>query len=83
MSNQEALWNEAEAFISVCYEELNKSNEEKAARLHEIKKEIESEGSYTHTLEELAHGRKWHGATVTAALAVCFGRPCKCMTAGM
>lgn len=40
MSNQEALWNEAEAFISVCYEELNKSNEEKAARLHEIKKKL-------------------------------------------
>ncbi|MBD3860764.1 nitric oxide synthase oxygenase [Bacillus sp. 28A-2] len=58
MSNQEALWNEAEAFVSLCYEELNKSNEEKAARLHEIKKEIESEGIYTHTPEELAHGAK-------------------------
>ncbi|MDQ0816145.1 nitric-oxide synthase [Bacillus pumilus] len=58
MSNQEALWNEAEAFISLCYEELSKSNEEKAARLHEIKQEIDSEGMYTHTQEELAHGAK-------------------------
>ena len=44
LSNQEALWNEAEAFISVCYEELGKSNEEKAARLHEIKKKLSLTG---------------------------------------
>lgn len=83
MSNQEALWNEAEAFISLCYEELSKSNEEKAARLHEIKQEIDSEGMYTHTQEELAHGAKMAWRNSNRCIGRLFGQPCKFTTAGM
>ncbi|MGE6631704.1 nitric oxide synthase oxygenase [Bacillus sp. NPDC077027] len=58
MFKQEVLWNEAKDFISLCYEELNKSDDEKTARLVQIKEEIEETGYYSHTKEELEHGAK-------------------------
>ncbi|WP_413789083.1 nitric oxide synthase oxygenase [Bacillus kandeliae] len=52
------LWNDARFFIEQCYQELNKSEVERTKRLQEIKKEIETTGSYAHTYEELVHGAR-------------------------
>ena len=52
------LVQEAESFIRVCYQELGHSEERIAARMEEIYEEIERQGIYTHTLEELSHGAK-------------------------
>lgn len=49
---------EAASFIYTCYEELGKDSHETQRRVEEIRKEIESSGSYEHTYEELAHGAK-------------------------
>ncbi|WP_159882165.1 nitric oxide synthase oxygenase [Paenibacillus puerhi] len=55
---REQLWQQAEDFIRVCYAELNKSEEELADRLEEVKKALADLGAYTHTQEELTHGAK-------------------------
>jgi nitric-oxide synthase, bacterial len=52
------LIEEAGAFIDTCYTELNKSDQEKKLRYHEIHEEILETGFYTHTSEELIHGAK-------------------------
>ncbi|GGG79831.1 nitric oxide synthase oxygenase [Paenibacillus radicis (ex Gao et al. 2016)] len=52
------LWSEAEQFIIGCYAELGKSEEEAKLRLSEIEQQIERDGSYTHTYEELQHGAR-------------------------
>ncbi|PAQ15569.1 nitric oxide synthase [Bacillaceae bacterium SAOS 7] len=52
------LWNDAQAFIKQCYQELNKSEMERTKRLQEIKEQIEATGSYSHTYEELVHGAR-------------------------
>ncbi|MFC0524870.1 nitric oxide synthase oxygenase [Pontibacillus salicampi] len=49
---------QAEQFITTCYEELGKSSEELTARLTEIAAEIEQYGFYEHTFEEIDHGAK-------------------------
>jgi nitric-oxide synthase, bacterial len=53
-----SLLTEAERFIKVCYEELQKPEQEAEARIHQIKEEIERNGFYIHTFEELEHGAK-------------------------
>ncbi|MEK8132270.1 nitric oxide synthase oxygenase [Paenibacillus filicis] len=57
MERQE-LWQQAQHFIETCYAELDKSEEDKAARLEEIRQAIDDAGTYEHTAEELAHGAK-------------------------
>nr|WP_269475189.1 nitric oxide synthase oxygenase [Bacillus sp. KH172YL63] len=52
------IMDEAKAFIEQCYQELNKSGEEITQRINQIEKELETEGTYTHTHEELVHGAK-------------------------
>ncbi|RJS61565.1 nitric oxide synthase oxygenase [Bacillus sp. PK3_68] len=52
------LWKQAKEFITICYRELGKSDEETKARLYEIKTEIEGTESYTQTYEELSYGAK-------------------------
>ncbi|KMY53061.1 hypothetical protein AC623_02855 [Bacillus sp. FJAT-27231] len=52
------LWKQAKEFITVCYQELSKPSEEMKARLHEIREQIETTGTYTQTYEELSHGAK-------------------------
>ncbi|MGP7816416.1 nitric oxide synthase oxygenase [Niallia sp. 01092] len=49
---------EAAAFIYTCYHELNKSAQQIKDRIDKIKKEINEQGYYTHTKEELEHGAK-------------------------
>lgn len=58
LRNQEWLWNEAERFIHLCYQELGKSEAEVESRLQEIQQEIRRTGTYTHTYEELQHGAR-------------------------
>lgn len=74
----EERWNEAKAFIEICFGELSKSEEEKKLRLHNIREEIKRTGTYTHTMEEIEHGARmawrnssrcigrlfWHSLTV-------------------
>lgn len=52
------LLEEATDYIEICYDELGKSDYQKAGRLLEIKKEIEHTGTYTHNFEELEHGAR-------------------------
>lgn len=52
-----SLLAEAEAFINICYQELNKT-EEINHRLVEIKSHIDEKGYYEHTFEELEHGAR-------------------------
>ena len=52
------LLEEATEFIEICYDELGKSENQKAERLLEIKTEIERTGTYTHSFEELEHGAR-------------------------
>ncbi|WP_108671836.1 nitric oxide synthase oxygenase [Peribacillus acanthi] len=58
MNRHITLLEEAGRFINTCYTELNKSDDEKKQRYHEIYEEIMKTDSYTHTLEELMHGAK-------------------------
>lgn len=62
---QSRLFQEATDFISQCYSELGKSNEEVKHRLSEIKKQIEAGNHYDHTFEELQHGARmaWRNST--------------------
>ena len=43
------------------YRELKYSQTKMNARILQIEQEIEESGIYTHTLEELTYGAKWHG----------------------
>ncbi|WP_142826924.1 nitric oxide synthase oxygenase [Planococcus soli] len=52
------LLEEATDYIGICYEELGKSDYQKAERLLEIKSEIDHTGTYTHSFEELEHGAR-------------------------
>ncbi|WP_442601949.1 nitric oxide synthase oxygenase [Paenibacillus sp. KN14-4R] len=58
MNHHEQLYKEAAAFIVTCYEELDMSSDAINRRLVEIKQQIEENGTYTHTSEELEHGAK-------------------------
>lgn len=53
-----ALWKEAEQFITLCYTELGKNDDEIYERLQQVKREIEQTGTYEHTYEELEHGAR-------------------------
>lgn len=61
---------EAAKFIKSSYLEMGHSSLEMEVRLAEISRELDSSGSYTHTLEELVHGAKmaWRNS------ARCVGR---------
>jgi nitric-oxide synthase, bacterial len=52
------IMEEAKAFIEQCYQELNKSDSEITFRLQQINDELNTEGTYTQTNEELVHGAK-------------------------
>lgn len=52
------LWKEAEQFITLCYTELGKSDDDIHERLQQIQHEIEQTGTYEHTYEELEHGAR-------------------------
>ncbi|WP_129728725.1 nitric oxide synthase oxygenase [Ectobacillus funiculus] len=52
------LLQEAKEFISSCYQELNKTEQEQEARLNEINNQILSQGFYEHTTAELEYGAK-------------------------
>ncbi|MFE1245079.1 nitric oxide synthase oxygenase [Fictibacillus sp. NPDC058756] len=52
------LLQEAKDFIISCYQELNKTQNEIDKRIEEITKQINSTGSYEHTLFEIDHGAK-------------------------
>ncbi|MUT67047.1 nitric oxide synthase oxygenase [Paenibacillus sp. NEAU-GSW1] len=52
------LLNEAEPFISACYAELGKPEEEAVKRIAEVRKQVDLEGFYTQTYEEISHGAK-------------------------
>ena len=56
--NKETLIQQAEQFITECYQELHKTDTEKDERILEVKREIELNGDYEHTYEELKHGAK-------------------------
>ena len=43
------------------------------ARILQIEQEIEESGIYTHTLEELTYGAKWHGEIQIVVSADYFG----------
>jgi nitric-oxide synthase, bacterial len=58
LNNRGQLWKKAEIFIRNCYKELGKSAVDLERRLQEIKKEIEANGFYKHTYEELEHGAR-------------------------
>ncbi|WP_239422042.1 nitric oxide synthase oxygenase [Bacillus sp. CGMCC 1.16541] len=58
MSEQRLLYEEAEHFITICYEEFGKTSEQIQARLADIKEEINVHGTYTHTFEEIEHGAR-------------------------
>ncbi|KHF29495.1 Nitric oxide synthase oxygenase [Anoxybacillus sp. BCO1] len=53
-----ALWKEAKQFITLCYTELGKNDDEIYERLQQVKREIEQTGTYEHTYEELEHGAR-------------------------
>ncbi|MFX4301263.1 nitric oxide synthase oxygenase [Alicyclobacillus tolerans] len=50
--------NEVQDFILRCYNELGKSREETEYRLNEIKKSLQSFGTFEFTYEELEHGAR-------------------------
>ena len=52
------LFIEATKFIQICYDELGISIEKQAERIAEIKDEINTTGTYSHTSFELTHGAK-------------------------
>ena len=60
----ETLEAKACSFIKRCYTELGKSQKVMEDRVEEIKLEIISTGSYTHTTEEVTHGARmaWRNA---------------------
>ncbi len=56
--NIEELAAQAEAFIQLCYAELEKSQAEIEQRILEIRSAIDSSGTYRHTADELMHGAR-------------------------
>lgn len=52
------LLQEAHDFIHSCYRELNKTEQELENRLNDVKQQIQSDGFYEHTFEELEYGAK-------------------------
>ncbi|TMV49506.1 nitric oxide synthase [Paenibacillus mesophilus] len=58
MSRHQALLEEAERFIRMCYGELGRSEEETERRLVEVKRTIAEQGRYEHTEDELRHGAR-------------------------
>lgn len=54
----EDIYQEAEEFIRLFYDEGGKSEAECKRRLADISKEINETGTYTHTYEELSHGAR-------------------------
>ncbi|MBJ6363988.1 nitric oxide synthase oxygenase [Paenibacillus sp. GCM10012307] len=56
--DRQSLFNQAEAFIIACYQELGKSKLQTDSRLQEIEAAIASAGYYVHTMEELKHGAR-------------------------
>jgi nitric-oxide synthase, bacterial len=52
------LVQEAKEFITSCYQELNKTQDEINERIHAITKQIQTSGSYEHTPFEIDHGAK-------------------------
>ncbi|MEI5908622.1 nitric oxide synthase oxygenase [Bacillus spongiae] len=54
---ESTVFNKAEEFITLCYEELGKVDQI-SSRLNDIKIEIEESGTYVHTFEELEHGAR-------------------------
>ncbi|MGV7118623.1 nitric oxide synthase oxygenase [Paenibacillus kyungheensis] len=52
------LMQEATLFLRQCYQELGKSEDELEARLQQVEHDIQNNGSYEHTFEELEHGAK-------------------------
>lgn len=48
----------AQHFIRTCYSELNKTEAETERRLQQVRQQMESQGYYEHTEEELRHGAK-------------------------
>lgn len=55
---QQELWTEAEAFLTICYKELGKTEADLKNRLAKVKESIENTGFYEHTLDELEHGTR-------------------------
>ncbi|MBD8068014.1 nitric oxide synthase oxygenase [Bacillus sp. PS06] len=58
MFDNEELYKKAEDFITICYAELNKGEEERQKRMEQIHSEIVNTATYLHTYEELEHGAK-------------------------
>ncbi|WP_438351455.1 nitric oxide synthase oxygenase [Paenibacillus sp. FA6] len=56
--NLEELTCQAEAFIELCYAELDKSEAEMKKRIIAVREEIQISGTYRHTGEELTHGAR-------------------------
>ncbi|MFC0471151.1 nitric oxide synthase oxygenase [Halalkalibacter kiskunsagensis] len=52
------MLDETRKFINTCYRELGKGEQAIKERLFEVKEEIASSNTYTHTYEELAHGAR-------------------------
>lgn len=57
-SAREALISQAEAFIRLCYTELEKSEAQIEERIIVVRQEIDKSGTYSHTSEELTHGAR-------------------------
>nr|WP_213585009.1 nitric oxide synthase oxygenase [Paenibacillus sp. J2TS4] len=55
---EDQLKQEAEQFIRQCYRELGKTMEDTELRIQQVQNEINRDGSYEHTYEELVHGAK-------------------------
>ncbi|MGF7047929.1 nitric-oxide synthase [Paenibacillus sp. DS2015] len=56
-NNEELSW-QAEAFLRLCYVELNKSEAQLENRIIAVREEIQNSGTYSHTEEELEHGAR-------------------------
>ena len=52
------LFDEARAFIEACYRELGKNEADIERRLDEVQRQIDRDGTYEHTFEELEHGAR-------------------------
>ena len=74
MKTKEQLRTDAKAFLTQFYQETAKEGFEK--RWNQVDQEIQLEGSYTHTYEELDYGGKLaRGAIPTGAWVDYFGKP--------
>ncbi|SIS56282.1 nitric oxide synthase oxygenase [Alicyclobacillus vulcanalis] len=52
------LFDEARRFIETCYRELGKDDDEISRRLDDVRHQIDRDGTYDHTFEELEHGAR-------------------------